>query len=58
MGRDEHNHPKGRNKLAQTPKNNIKSDGRDVEFIEEFADGEDKEAQARSEAASKRVKGK
>lgn len=58
MGRDEHNHSKGRNHLAQTPKNNIKPDGRDVEFIEEFADHEDKEAQARSDAADKRAKKK
>lgn len=58
MGRDEHNHPKGKNYLAQTPKSNIKSDGKDVEFIEEFADTEDKEAQARSQAAEKRAKRK
>ncbi|WP_404451017.1 YfhD family protein [Virgibacillus necropolis] len=57
MGRDEHNHSKGTNHLAQTPKSNIK-DGRDVEFIEEFADHEDKEAQVRSEAADKRAKEK
>lgn len=58
MGRDEHNHSKGRNHLAQTPKGNIKSDGQDVEFVTEFADSEDKEAQARSQAADKRAKGK
>lgn len=58
MGRDEHNHPKGRNHLAQTPKSNIKSDGEDVEYIEEFADDEDKEAQIRSQAADKRAKRK
>lgn len=57
MGRDEHNHSKGKNHLAQTPKSN-KTDGRDVEFIEEFADHEDLEAQERSEAADKRAKKK
>ncbi|MFD1038215.1 YfhD family protein [Virgibacillus byunsanensis] len=55
MGRDEHNNSNGRNRLAQTPKNQIK-DGIDVEFSEEFADHDDKEAQARSRAADRRVK--
>lgn len=55
MGRDEHNKPRGKNFLAQTPKNQ-KSDGRNVEFVEEFADYDDKKAQARSRAADKRVK--
>lgn len=54
MGRDEHHHSKGKNIMAQTPKNEIK-DGKDVEYAEEFADHEDKEAQARRRAASKRV---
>ncbi|ASN03517.1 YfhD family protein [Virgibacillus necropolis] len=58
MGRDEHNHSKGRNRLAQTPKSNLKTDGRDVEFIEEFADNADKEAQERSQAADQRAKKK
>ncbi|MEN1968126.1 YfhD family protein [Lentibacillus sp. N15] len=58
MGRDEHNHARGRNILAQTPKNDLKSDGIDVEFAEAFADEADKEAQVRSKAADKRVKGK
>ncbi|WP_010651877.1 YfhD family protein [Oceanobacillus massiliensis] len=53
MGRDEHHHKKN-NFLAQTPKNQ-KSDGIDIEFSEEFADAEDKEAQARSRAADKRA---
>lgn len=57
LGRDEHNHAKGKNFLAQTPKNQI-SDGKDVEFAEEFADNKDKEAQARSRAADKRMKRK
>ncbi|WP_188455991.1 YfhD family protein [Virgibacillus oceani] len=57
MGRDEHNHTKGkRSKLQQTPKYEKQSDGRDIEFSEEFADQEDKEAQARSKAADKRAK--
>ncbi|SDR03058.1 YfhD-like protein [Virgibacillus subterraneus] len=57
MGRDEHNKPRGKNFLAQTPKNQ-KTDGRDVEFSKEFADHEDKEAQARSQQADKRAKRK
>ncbi|MFB4167960.1 YfhD family protein [Virgibacillus sp. JSM 102003] len=57
MGRDEHNKASGRNFLAQTPKY-AKTDGRDVEFSEEFADHEDKEAQARSRQADKRAKRK
>lgn len=54
MGRDEHRHSKGKNMMAQTPENQIK-DGEDVEYAKEFADHEDKEAQARSRAADKRV---
>lgn len=54
MGRDEHNKAKN-SFLAQTPKSQLK-DGKDVEFAEEFADNEDKEAQARSRAADKRAK--
>ncbi|GAB3797439.1 YfhD family protein [Virgibacillus kimchii] len=56
MGRDDHKRSKN-NFLSQTPKNQ-KSDGRDIEFAEEFADHEDKEAQARSRAADKRAKKK
>jgi hypothetical protein len=41
--------------LPQTPKN-LKTDGRDVEFSEEFADHADLEAQARANAANQRVK--
>ncbi|WP_174615599.1 YfhD family protein [Virgibacillus ihumii] len=55
MGRDEHNKSRGRNRLAQTPKNQ-KSDGRDIEFSEELADYDDKIAQERSKAADKRAK--
>jgi hypothetical protein len=54
MGRDEHNQASGKNFMAQTPKNQL-TDGKDVEFSEEFADHEDKEAQARSRAADKRA---
>ncbi|MUK89445.1 YfhD family protein [Ornithinibacillus sp. L9] len=56
-GRDDHNKSKGHNYLAQTPKNQ-KSDGRDIEFSEELADHNDKEAQARSRAADQRAKRK
>lgn len=56
MGRDEHKRTKN-NFLSQTPKDQ-KSDGRDIEFSEEMADREDKEAQARSRAADKRAKKK
>ncbi|MFD1850889.1 YfhD family protein [Oceanobacillus bengalensis] len=55
-GRDDHK-GNSKNVLALTPKNQL-SDGIDIEFSEEFADAEDKEAQARSKAADKRVKGK
>lgn len=56
MGRDEHRKKKN-SLLAQTPKQQI-SDGIDIEFSDELADGEDREAQARSEAARQRVKKK
>lgn len=56
MGRDEHKKKK-KNHLAQTPKN-LKTDGIDVEFSDEFADADDREAQARSRAADKRAHGK
>lgn len=56
MGRDEHNKAKN-SYLAQTPKKQL-TDGKDVEFAAEFADHEDKEAQARSRAADKRTKKK
>ncbi|GAA0444675.1 MAG: YfhD family protein [Bacillota bacterium] len=56
MGKDEH-HKSKNNFLSQTPKNQ-KSDGIDVEFSEELADHEDKEAQQRSDQANKRIKGK
>ncbi|MCT1903025.1 YfhD family protein [Oceanobacillus sojae] len=53
MGRDEHKKRKN-NYLSQTPKNQ-KTDGIDVEFSDELADADDKEAQARSRAADKRA---
>lgn len=54
MGRDEHRKPKGRNHLAQTPKN-LKSDGIDVEFSEALADENDKQAQERAFRADQRA---
>ncbi|WP_010098277.1 YfhD family protein [Ornithinibacillus scapharcae] len=57
MGRGDHNRAGGKNFLAQTPKNQL-SDGIDVEYSEELADHDDKEAQARSAAADSRVKKK
>lgn len=55
MGRDEHKKSRGKRFLAQTPKQQI-SDGIDVEFSEELADEEDKQAQARRERADRRIK--
>lgn len=55
MGRDEHRRPKGKKALAQTPKNQIVKNA-DVEFSEDLADAEDKEARARSRAAEQRAK--
>ena len=56
MGKDEHKKSKN-SFLAQTPKNQI-ADGKDIEFSEELADHDDKEAQARANAAGKRRKRK
>ncbi|SER04240.1 YfhD-like protein [Gracilibacillus ureilyticus] len=55
MGRDEHRNKKNKNRLPQTPKNQ-KSDGIDVEFSEELADAEDREAQIRGKLADERQK--
>ncbi|GEL77577.1 YfhD family protein [Tenuibacillus multivorans] len=55
MGKDEHKRRKGKNVMAQTPKNQ-KLSARDVEFSQELADSEDLEAQARARAADTRVK--
>lgn len=56
MGRDEHNHSKGKNKrtLPQTPRQE-KHDGIDVEFSKELADQEDWEALERSKEADERA---
>jgi len=54
MGRAQgQKHNKG--SLPQVPKN-LKTDGKDVEYSEEFADHADLEAQARANAANQRVK--
>ncbi|MBS4205784.1 YfhD family protein [Lederbergia citrea] len=59
MGRDDRRKARDKNKqkLPQVPKN-MKSDGLDVEFSEELADQDDREAMARSQAADKRAKRK
>ena len=59
MGRDDRRKARDKNKqkLPQVPKN-MKSDGQDIEFSEELADHNDKEAMARSEAADQRAKRK
>mgnify|MGYP001176803958 CR=1 FL=1 len=54
MGRDEHKRRSNKH-MAQTPKKQL-TDGIDVEFAEELADHNDKEAQARSQAADRRAK--
>ncbi|GAB4075143.1 hypothetical protein GCM10028778_26460 [Barrientosiimonas marina] len=54
MGRDEHKtNRRGRPRLDQTPEY-AKTNGNDVEFFEEFADSDDKEAQVRRQAAEER----
>lgn len=50
-------HKNNKSSLPQTPKN-LKSDGMDVEYSQEFADHADLEAQARANAANQRVKNK
>jgi len=56
MGRAQGHKTRDRNKasLPQVPKN-MKSDGKDVEFSKEMADGADLEALARANAANQRV---
>lgn len=56
MGRSRGQRSRDKNKasLPQVPKN-MKSDGQDVEFSKEMADGADLEAQARANAANQRV---
>jgi hypothetical protein len=57
MGRSRGHKTRDKNKatLPQVPKN-MKSDGHDVEYSAELADQEDREAQARANAANQRVK--
>lgn len=57
MGRDEHNTSKGLNRLDQTPKNQI-TDDKYVEFSDELANQDNKEARARAEAPERRVERK
>ncbi|WP_033826427.1 YfhD family protein [Bacillus andreraoultii] len=59
MGRARGQKTRDKNKatLPQVPKN-MKSDGLDVEYSNELADLQDREAVARSNAADKRVKAK
>ncbi|MEH7331598.1 YfhD family protein [Neobacillus drentensis] len=56
MGRSRGHGSRDKNKasLPQVPKN-MKSDGQDVEFSKEMADGADLEALARANAANQRV---
>lgn len=58
MGRDDRRKARDKNtqKLPQVPKN-MKTDGIDVEFSEELADHNDREAMERSKAADRRAKG-
>lgn len=57
MGRAHGHKTRDKNKgsLPQVPKN-MKSDGHDVEFSKEMADGADLEALARANAANQRVR--
>lgn len=57
MGRDEHKKSRGKRFMAQTPKNQL-SDGLDIEFSDELADDDDKEAQRRSRQADQRAQKK
>ncbi|WP_251552002.1 YfhD family protein [Neobacillus muris] len=56
MGRAHGHKTRDKNKasLPQVPKN-LKTDGKDVEFSKEMADGADLEAQARANAANQRA---
>lgn len=57
MGRAQGHKTRDKNKasLPQVPKN-MKTDGNDVEFSREMADGADLEALARANAANQRVR--
>lgn len=59
MGRAHGHKTRDKNKasLPQVPKN-LKSDGLDIEYAEELADLQDREAIARANAAESRVKAK
>ncbi|SFL73656.1 YfhD family protein [Salibacterium qingdaonense] len=54
-GQSRNNQHKPKDKLSQTPEKDIQREGMDVEFAEDTADLEDKEAQSRSRAADKRA---
>ncbi|MGY4689969.1 YfhD family protein [Salibacterium sp. K-3] len=54
-GQTRNNQHKPKKKLSQTPQKDIVQDGIDVEFSEETADTDDKEAQMRSRAADQRA---
>ncbi|GAA0480379.1 YfhD family protein [Salinibacillus aidingensis] len=58
MGRGQSQKPRDKNKqkLPQTPRRDIASDGLDIEFSQELADHDDLEAQQRSNAADRRAK--
>ncbi|SET33403.1 YfhD-like protein [Salinibacillus kushneri] len=60
MGRGQRHKPRDKNKqkLPQTPRRDIASDGRDIEFSQELADHDDLVAKERSNAADRRAKGK
>ncbi|WP_102027440.1 YfhD family protein [Salirhabdus sp. Marseille-P4669] len=60
MGRAQSQRTRDKNKasLPQTPKYEIASDGRDIEFSEELADHDDIVAQERSRRADARAKHK
>ncbi|WP_059105558.1 YfhD family protein [Shouchella shacheensis] len=54
-GQSRNNKHKNKANLSQTPKNEIESDGLDIEFSEELADADDIEAEQRSQAADARA---
>ncbi len=60
MGRGQKQHARDKNKasLPQTPKREIVSDGRDIEFSQELADRDDIVAQERAKQADARAKHK
>lgn len=52
------NKGKRKSSLSQTPEKDIVRDGRDIEFSQEFADLDDREALERSKEADRRAKRK